>query len=172
MNWNYWLPWRDYPQDDNEDLSYEEEVMERCDHDFEQTTARLGPDLANATIENGYLVVPVNEGVEEFCEKCGEPGYQGEPDRYKGRAYDVAYTGEWPYEAVYTGEWTRVSHHLVFEPAFEMDPDLSVGDALTEPVEADADFEVDEDGETTTVSREDEGRVIVNTSEKIYGVTE
>lgn len=143
MNWNYWLPWRDYPQDDTEDSTYEDEVIERCDHDFEQTTETLGPDLANATIENGYFVVPVNELVEEFCEKCGEPGYQGEANPYDGK-------------------WTRVGHHLVFEPAFQMDPDLTVSDALTEPVEADADIVVDKNGKAETVAGEDENRVIVS----------
>jgi len=142
MNWNYWLPWRECPQNGTEDSTYEEQVIERCDHDFKQTTKRLGPCLVNATIENGYLVVPVEERVEEFCEKCGKPG-----DRYKGRDYETAYTGE----------WTRISYRLVFEPAFKMDPDLSIEDALTEPVGADG---------------EDESRVIVNTSEETYGVTD
>lgn len=164
MNWNYWLPWREYPQDDTEDSTYEDEVIERCDHDFKQTTETLGPDFRNITIEDGYLVVPVNELVEEFCTKCGEPGLDGEADPYDlpGNAYSAAYSGE----------WTRVGHHLVFEPAFEMDPDLNVSDALTEPVGADADFEVGEDGETAKVSGEDDNRVIVNTSEETYGVTD
>lgn len=164
MNWNYWLPWREYPQNGTEDSTYEEQVIERCDHGFKQTTERLGPDLTDATITHGHLVVPVIEQVEEFCEKCGEPGYKGEADHYGARDY--------VYAAPYEGKWTRASHHLVFEPAFEMDPDLTVGDALTEPVEADADFEVAKDGETKKVSGEDDGRVIVNTSEETYGVTD
>jgi len=122
MNWNYWLPWRDYPQDGNEDLSYEEEVIERCDHDFEQTTEQLGPDFVSSTIEDGYLVVPVKEVVKEFCEKCGEPGYKGETDDYITDTH-------------YTGKWSRVSHHLVFKPEFRKEPDLSVSAALTEPEE-------------------------------------
>jgi hypothetical protein len=28
MNWNYWLPWREYPQKDSEDSTRDSEVIE------------------------------------------------------------------------------------------------------------------------------------------------
>jgi len=151
VNWNYWLPWRDYPDVQVEDSSYEDEVIERCDHDFEQTTELLEPDMAQATIEDGFLVVPQMELVEEFCVKCGEPGLDGEAHPYEGRDY--------AYLAPYDGKWTRVAHRLAFRPDFEIDPGLSVSDALTEPEEQD-------DGN---------GRVLVNQSDESdepFGVTD
>jgi hypothetical protein len=164
MNWNYWLPWRDYPQDDTEDSSYEDEVIERCDHDFEQT-AELLPNLAfgEATIEEGHIVVPQYEKVEEFCVKCGEPGLDGEANPYAD-----------DYVGYFSGTWTRVGRRLAFKPTFEIDPDLSVSDAMMEPVEQPADYVVDEDGTVEKVEDEEgAGRVIVNQSdEAAFGVTD
>lgn len=148
MNWNYWLPWREYPED-SKDSTYETKVIERCDHDFEQTTEIIGPDLGKATIEDGYLVVPVKELVQEFCEKCGKPGYQGEANPYE--EYDYAYSMDF-----YDGNWSRTSHKLAFEPAFEIEPGRSV---------ADVPEKVGEDSP-------DPGRVLVNESDQDYDVTD
>lgn len=149
MNWN-WLPWCGDEQDGTKDSTYEDEVIQRCDHDFEQTTEQLGPDLVNSTIEDGHLVIPVNEVVEEFCEKCGEPGLDGEAHPYDSQDYT--------HLAPYDGKWSRVSHDLVFKPEFQKEPELSVSVALTGP---------EEDGGN--------GRVLVNrtdTAESPFDVTD
>lgn len=155
MNWNYWLPWRSVEQNDDKDSTYESEVKERCDHDFEQTRDQLlDPNFSEATIDSGLLVVPQYEVVEEFCEKCGEPGYKGELHPYESSDYT--------YLAPYNGKWTRVAHRLAFEPAYEVDPDVSLSNALSEPVEADADIVVDEDGEAEVVEDDEDGRILVS----------
>jgi hypothetical protein len=165
MNWNYWLPWRDYPQNDSEDLIYEDEVIRRCDHDFNQTTTLQSSfNFREATIEEGFIVVPQYELVEEFCEKCGEPGIAGEPSKsYRSDGHIFC-----------NGKWRRVARRLAFKPTFEIDPNLTVSDAIAEPVEAPADYKVDGEGDVTKVDNDDgSGRVLVNQSEEAsYGVTD
>lgn len=129
MNWNYWLPWRSYPDDGN-DSSYEERVKDRCDHDFKQSTELMGyPRFEEAQIEEGYLVIPQYELVDEFCTKCGAAGIDGNPDPYNENYLTVG--GE------LSGEWSRIAHKLAFKPDMVLDPGLSVADALTEPEEPD-----------------------------------
>lgn len=126
MNLNYWLPWRS-DSDDSKDSTYEDEVIRRCDHDFEQTVElQPRPIIEEGYIEDGYLVFPQYELVEEFCTKCGEPGLHGEANPY-GDTYQSVMG--------FSGEWTRVARKLVIDPDFVMGPDCSVSDAVAEPVE-------------------------------------
>jgi hypothetical protein len=145
MNWNYWLPWRDYPQDDSKDSTYESEVIKRCDHDWgdwqEDEDGEARPVLypqstfcPAPTVENGHLVFAILTEKTKYCKLCGEQdGPRLVPD---GRG--------------------------AIPLSFRLDEDVSLSEALSEPVEADADFVVREDGETEKVSGEDEGRVLVN----------
>ena len=141
MNWNYWLPWRDYPSLDDEDFCYESRVIEQCDHEFEETTERIGANLDQAWVEDGLLLVPVMEKVQQFCRDCGEPGLNGEPFPYDSYEYEFV--------APYDGEWVRMSHKLVFEADFIADRDVTVSEALV--TEEDPD--------------EEPGRIIVNSSD-------
>jgi len=156
MNWN-WLPWRGAEESGTKDSTHEEEVIDRCDHDFEQTTELLPyPRFGEAKMEEGHLVVPHYERVEEFCTKCGEPGLDGEASPY-GPGYVTNIT--------FGGEWIRVAQHLVFKPDFVMDPDLSVSDAFTE--------EVEEEGENRViVSREEEEEEAPLVPHTDFGVTD
>jgi hypothetical protein len=83
MNWNYWLPWREYPQDDGKDSNYEDEVIDRCDHEWggwcESENGKRHPVLApqnrfypSPRIEDGYLVFTVVAEKMKYCKFCGE----------------------------------------------------------------------------------------------------
>jgi hypothetical protein len=162
MNWNYWLPWRDYPRDDTEDSSYEDEVIERCDHnDYEWTpTDRSRKVLATpdtdspgisqyfcAVIDEGHAVFNVMREEEAYCVDCGKRVCAPTMRRVKKIALPINY---------------------------EIDPGLSLSDGIAEPTEQPADFVVDEDGEAEKVENEEgAGRVIVNQSDDAaYGVTD
>lgn len=155
MNWDTILPWR---SEDSEDSSYEDEVIDRCDHDFEQTTQPLPRcDLREAKFEDGLLVIPRYEEVEEFCTKCGEPGLDGEVHPYESKDFE--------YLTPYDGSWVRVAELAVFTPNFVMDPDLSVSDATTE--------EAEDDGENRViVSREESEEEAPAVPHTDFGVTD
>lgn len=149
MNWNYWLPWRDYPQGGGNDSSYEEEVIDRCDHNFTETTElRSGLDWSEMEMVRDFMVVPQKELVEQFCKKCGEPGFKGKPYPYENHDYEFA--------ARYNGQFVRTGRKIAFKPDFIISPDASLEDALDDPEEDD-----------------EPGRVLVNQSEEAeYGVTD
>jgi hypothetical protein len=109
MNWNYWLPWRDYPQDGGNDSSYEEEVIDRCRH--RKTETRTDEtDLTNPTLESGHVLFDVFEIIEYYCEDCGVP----------------------------LGTSTERKDERVAVPAeYYVDGDVDLEDALEEPEEDD-----------------------------------
>jgi hypothetical protein len=151
-----WFSSTDADNNESEDSTYEDEVIERCDHEFETTTELLDTAaLAEARLIEGHLVFPQYRLIEEYCENCGEPGYEGEPVSYP--AYDYTGTGR----VHRTGKRTEVAQ-TVAVPLKELDPEVDPADALS----ADADYAVDEDGEATVIEGEGEGRIIVNESEQ------
>jgi hypothetical protein len=71
MNWNYWLPWRSYPAD-SEDSTYENRVIDRCDHQPEsRETKKSGRLLTEPELKNGFVVFKRVEQTEWFCTNCG-----------------------------------------------------------------------------------------------------
>lgn len=159
MNWNYWLPWREYPQEDTNDSTLEAEVIDPCDHEFEEEAELLDSlRFGAAKFESGYIVIPRFEVVNEFCKKCGEPALDGEVHPYESHEYEFL--------TPYDGQYQRIAHKVAIEPDFRVDPDVDLSEAISEPVQADADIVVDEDGEAEVVEEDDgNGRILVNKNE-------
>jgi hypothetical protein len=76
MNWNYWLPWRDYPQDGTKDSTYEREVIERCDHSWGDWTKIEDATsfVAEGYVEWDHLVFDIITDKARFCTECGHRG--------------------------------------------------------------------------------------------------
>jgi len=143
MNWDYWLPWRSDEPTIVKDSTVEQRFIQACDHEFEENITPLpGVAFDEAVWENGYIVVPQYELVTENCVKCGTSALYGEAFKY---------------ETTNREGYRRVTQRLALEPAFELDPDVSIADAVVE-----SDDEPD-----------GSGRIVVNKSEEAaYGFTD
>lgn len=131
--------------DDGKDSSYEDEVKERCDHEYgdwhDIEEAEVHPVLQAdgwyepPRLERGHLVFEIIVEKERFCTLCGERDARLIRD---GRA--------------------------AIPLAFRLGDDLTMADAVCEPVTESADYAVGEDGTTTVIEDgpDEPGRVIVN----------
>lgn len=148
MNWNYWLPWRDYPKNSNDETKLAEwneeteskvDEQESCKHnrwsDWEEIKGGTERPILDAnsnwysspTIEDGHLLFPILTEVSRNCLKCG-----------KGSGARLQELGRGAIELDYRlGEGVKLS------------------DALIEPVNEDADYVGTEDG-----------RILVSESER------
>lgn len=100
---------------------YEEDVQDRCDHTFEESVEDI-PYLAwdEAEVDGDHLVVPQYEKVEEYCRDCGS--HRKEDRDFAGYRYKHGVS------------YVRVARRYAIPVAYVLDPDVTLSEALAEPV--------------------------------------
>jgi len=139
-------------QNDTKDSTFEDGVNGECDHDFVKETELLpNVQIQNATFESGHLLIPQLEKVTEYCDKCGVAGYMG--DTQNDNKF-MTFAGD----STFTGEYTREARRLAFPVGYFVDSDVSLPEALSEPVEAgEAEIIGDKDGNNRILVSQNEG---------------
>lgn len=108
MNWDYWLPWRN---DQREDSTYEEQVIERCEHwpTGWVEASNASTYVTETYVEADHLVFNLATEKAQYCKRCGE---------------------QLSTRRVADGK-------AVVEIDYKVEDGVRVGEALSEPVEED-----------------------------------